>query len=71
MTDVHQGALLRPTLLCSKKKSIFIAAGTCANNVRSLKESNAWADLELFLFTHLAENFILILEVFKKEAKHV
>ena len=45
MTGVHQGALLRPTLL--ENKPIFIVAGTCANHMRSLKEIYAWADLEL------------------------
>ena len=34
-----------------ENKSIFIVAGTCANNVRSLKGIHAWADLELPLYS--------------------
>ena len=45
MRGVHQGALLR--LFVLENKSVFIVAGTCASNVRSLKEIHAWADLEL------------------------
>ena len=51
MTGVHQAALLRPTLLSSRKQVyFFIVAGTCADNMQSLKEIHAWADLELPLF---------------------
>ena len=35
-----------PHFFVLENKSIFIVAGTCANNVQSLKEIDVWADLE-------------------------
>ena len=46
---VHQRALLRPTILWSKNKVIFIVAGPCAKNMQILKEIHGWADLEFTL----------------------
>ena len=37
MTDVYQVALLRSNFFVLENKSTFIVAGTCANNLQSLK----------------------------------
>ena len=55
-TGIHLWRVYSRELSCDphffilENKSTFIVAGTCANNVRSLKEIHAWANLELPLF---------------------